>query len=364
VTAPYSRAAATALDEARPAMGRLDLARDAEDVAADLIEAWDAAQRALRGLTVGASALSGQALIRQLRTRDLLTLDQGHALIEFAAAAERAQQTDYQPGHADVEAARMGFQQLEAAVLRGPSPAAEKPRLSGPISGPAAPPNAAGAPTPAAFVAPDVATPGDPTRFVFLGLLVLVLLVAIGGAGYVLYRREAPKRAMQRAEAAYRAGDRTTARALFAEIARDAPDQTLPHVYLGRLAREEGDAATASRELAAAIQLDPSNALAQREMGAQLLSTATTQLNQGNVPAALQTLDLAAKFYTRASSLDPTDRTAQGFLGCTLIRLGALRNVPTQMELGLRFTRRAGQGDWSACERLAVPPVAPAGVPR
>lgn len=346
-------------------MGRLDLSRDAEDVAADLIESWDGAQRALRGLTVGAASLSGQALIRQLRTHNLLTLDQGHALIEFAAAAERAQQTDYQPTRADVEAARTGFQQLEAAVLYGPPPAAaDKPRLSGPISDPAAPPGAAGAPQPAAFVPPVAATPADPTRFVFLGLLVLVLLVAIGGAGYVLYRREAPKRAMQRAEAAYRAGDRTTARTLFAEIARDAPDQVLPHVYLGRLARDEGDAATASRELAAAIQLDPSNALAQREMGAQLLSTATTHLNQGNVPAALQTLDLAVKFYTRASSLDPTDRTAQGFLGCTLIRLGTLRNVPAQTELGLRFTRRAGQGDWTACERLVVPPAAPAGVPR
>src|SRR5258706_159325 len=89
VTAPYNRTAAAALDDARPVIDRLDIARDPEDIAADLIEAWEASQRALRGLA-GNSALRGQLLIREARQRELLSLDQAHALVDFAAAADRS----------------------------------------------------------------------------------------------------------------------------------------------------------------------------------------------------------------------------------------------------------------------------------
>jgi hypothetical protein len=59
---------------------------------------------------------SGQPLIREVRQRELLTLDQAHALVEFSAAHERAQRTDYRPSTTDIGAARTGYQQLEAAL--------------------------------------------------------------------------------------------------------------------------------------------------------------------------------------------------------------------------------------------------------
>src|SRR5690242_16819374 len=115
VTTSQQRAALAALDQARPALGRLDLARDPEDLAADIIEGWQAAETALRSL-IGSASLSGQPLIREVRQRELLTLDQAHALVEFSAAHDRAQRTDYRPSNADIAAARTAFQQLEAAL--------------------------------------------------------------------------------------------------------------------------------------------------------------------------------------------------------------------------------------------------------
>src|SRR5689334_6839480 len=141
VTTSQQRAALAALDQARPAIGRLDLARDPEDLAADIIEGWQAAETALRSL-IGSASLSGQQLIREVRQRELLTLDQAHALVEFSAAHERAQRTDYRPSNADIGAARTGYQQLEAALRQ------ERPAPAPPA--PAAVPAAAASPVPAA----------------------------------------------------------------------------------------------------------------------------------------------------------------------------------------------------------------------
>ena len=100
-------------------MGRLDLARDPEDLAADIIEGWQAAETALRSV-IGSASLSGQPLIREVRQRELLTLDQAHALVEFSAAHERAQHTDYRPSNGDIGAARTGFQQLDIQPIHIP----------------------------------------------------------------------------------------------------------------------------------------------------------------------------------------------------------------------------------------------------
>jgi len=73
VTSPNQRSALNALNTVRPIMARLDVARHAEDLAADLIEGWNGTEIALRSL-LGGSALSGQALIRELRQREMLSL--------------------------------------------------------------------------------------------------------------------------------------------------------------------------------------------------------------------------------------------------------------------------------------------------
>jgi hypothetical protein len=96
MTAGSQRAALDAIHSARPIIARLSMARDSEDLAADLIEAWTATETGLRSL-IGGSALTGQMLIRELRQRHFLSLEQANALAEFHAARRfylRAVQAD------------------------------------------------------------------------------------------------------------------------------------------------------------------------------------------------------------------------------------------------------------------------------
>lgn len=322
-------------------MGRLDLARDPEDLAADIIESWQASETALRSL-IGSASLSGQPLIREVRQRELLTLDQAHALVEFSAAHERAQRTDYRPSNADIGAARTGFQQLEAAL--------RQERTAPP------PPSVAAAAVPGAVAAaPDASAPPFPvatTRrgFPLIALIgLLVLLGAIGGAIYYFTAGRGPT-PLQAGIAAYSAGDKNAARNHFAQAIREDPKDADPHIYLGRMARDENDPTTAVRELQTAIQLEPTNATAQREMGAHLLAQAQGQITTGNLPGALQSLNLARNFYIRAVQLNPTDKSAQGFLGCVLMRLGRVQEANN-------FWQRSGPGPWTQCQPL--PTLAP-----
>ena len=321
-------------------MGRLDLARDPEDLAADIIEGWQAAETALRSL-IGSASLSGQPLIREVRQRELLTLDQAHALVEFSAAHERAQRTDYRPSNADIAAARTGYQQLEAALRQ--ERVAPPPPAAAPVAG------ATPAPAPAADVA---VFPSAPRRrgFPLIALIGLLLLLGAIGGGIYYFTAARTGGALQRGVSAYNAGNRTVARNEFAQAIRDDAKDADPHIYLGRMAREEGDATTAVRELQAAIQLEPDNATAQREMGAHLLAQATGQLNAGNLPGALQSLNLSRNFYVRAVQLNPADKTSQGYLGCVLMRLGRVQEANN-------FMQRAGPGAWTACQPL--PTLAP-----
>jgi tetratricopeptide (TPR) repeat protein len=338
VTTSQQRAALAALDQARPAIGRLDLARDPEDLAADIIEGWQAAETALRSL-IGSASLSGQPLIREVRQRELLTLDQAHALVEFSAAHERAQRTDYRPSNADIGAARTGFQQLEAALRQERS---------------APPPPPAGvAAAAAATPAPAEVAPFPTTRRRGFPLIALIgLLVALGGIGGGIWYFTAGRSpaALDKGIAAYTAGNRIAARNEFAQAIRDDPKDADPHIYLGRMARDEGDATTAVRELQTAIQLEPNNATAQREMGAHLLAQASGQLTVGNLPGALQSLNLSRNFYVRAVQLNPADKSAQGYLGCVLMRLGRVQEANS-------FWQRAGPGPWTQCQPL--PTLAP-----
>ncbi|HEX5076874.1 MAG TPA: hypothetical protein VFW03_26940 [Gemmatimonadaceae bacterium] len=341
MTTSQQRAALAALDQARPAIGRLDLSRDPEDLAADIIEGWQAAEAALRSL-IGSASLSGQPLIREVRQRDLLTLDQAHALVEFSAAHDRAQRTDYRPSNGDIGAARTGFQQLEAALRQERATPA--------------PPTATAAPAAGAVpAAPDPAVPAFPGAgrrrgFPLIALIgLLVLLAAIGGGIYYFTVGRSAS-ALQAGIAAYSAGDRNGARNHFAQAVKDDPKDADPHIYLGRMARDEGDAVTAVRELQTAISLEPNNATAQREMGAHLLAQATGQLSAGNLPGALQSLNLSRNFYVRAVQLNPTDKSAQGYLGCVLMRLGRVQEANN-------FWQRAGPGPWTQCQPL--PTLAP-----
>ena len=326
MSSPNQRSALAALHQVRPTIARLDIARHSEDIAADLIEAWNGTEIALRSL-VGGSAMSGQPLIRELRQRELLSLAQAHALVEFLAARDRAERTDYRPTSADIAAARHGFQELEGALNVAPAP--ELPPATSAVAGVA---DAAGPPVP-----PEggrwAAVGGRPRwTLAVAGLALLVLLIG----GYFAYgwwsRRD--ERAIAAAAALYQRRQLGEARRAFEDITRDYPRQAEPHIYLARIAREEGDLKTAGERLVRAVELEPNNSVALREMG-------TLMFVSSNFPAA-------QRFYERAIRANSSDRLAMGMYGCTLVRMG-------RPDLAVRFLQRAGTGEWNSVCPLAPP---------
>jgi len=350
MTAGSQRAALDAIHSARPIIARLSMARDSEDLAADLIEAWTATENGLRSL-IGGSSLGGQALIRELRQRHFLSLDQANALAEFFAARERASRVDYAPTEGDVNASREAFVKLEAGLMGDATTAAAPAAAS---TAPAA--AAADGATRAKSAAYTPDGPLDPTareRFegtattvpperarsswIAPAIGVVALLVVGGIAWYAVAGRHRGSSALASGVTAYREGRREAAAGDFMKATKDDPNDPMPHVYLSRMARDAGNMNTANAEAVTAVRLGPNNPAALRELA--------------SVSFAQQNYDAARRFYIRAVQVDSSDKLSQGFLGCSLIRLG-------RVDEGMRWVNRAGPGAWSGC---APQPGAPAG---
>lgn len=334
MTSSAQRAALDAIHAARPIVARLDIAKNSEDLAADIIEAWSAVEMGLRSL-VGGSAFTGQALIRELRQRQFLSLEQANALAEFHAARERASRTDYKPTAADVNAARDAFLKLEAGLMEGGT--AEPSRFARPMADPAAP--AAARTTVPLDTTPlrtfTEATPANATGGGAMRplawrtpVLAVLALAAIGALAWFAVGRRTDSAAYEQGVTAYREGRREAAAGAFIKASRDAPNDPMPHVYLSRMARETGRLSTAQEEAVKAVSLGPTNAAALRELA--------------SVSFAQQNYDAARRFYVRALQVDANDQLSQGYLGCSLLRLG-------RMDDGMRWIQRAGNGPWSSC---------------
>ncbi len=362
------QSAVAALKAVEPIASRLDRSRDGEDRAADILELWQGTETSLRAL-MGGSSLSGQGLIRELRQREMISLGQAYALLEFLGARDRANRTSYRATDNDVVVAREGFRQLEAGLTAAvneptapPLPPQPVPTVTRPSTPPAAkpsrdyskPPGAAaeaaapilaGASMRSSAPPPAYAPPGSagppptsdttytdrPRRMpanLWLIVALIVLVVAAIGGYMVLGKRSTPETSMNEAIASMQAGKHEAAKGQFAAIARDNPNLATPHVFLSRLSREEGDLGTARRELENAIRLDPKNAVALREMGLILFSA-------GNY-------ELARRFFIRSLEANPADNASQGYLGCALARLN-------RVDEAQRFITRAGPGSWSSC---------------
>jgi tetratricopeptide (TPR) repeat protein len=327
MTEASQRAALDAVHAARPIVARLSAARDKEDLAADIIDAWAAVETGLRSL-VGGSTLTGQMLIRELRQRHFLTLEQANALAEFHAARERAGQLDYAPTEGDINATRDAFIKLETGLMGDPLPGRPSAAIVAPAEVSA--PNSASTD----YV---VATPtGRPAWLVpVLGLVGLVVIVGL--AWWAIAGRGGSSTAYAQGVVAFQEGRKEAAEASFRKAATDAPNDPMPHVYLSRLERERGNMSNANAEAVTAVRLGPNNGAALRELAGVLFAS--------------QQFDPARTFYIRAIKADSTDRTAQGYLGCSLVRLGRLDEAA-------RWLARAGTGAWSACAPTA------AGVPQ
>ena len=347
-------------------MAKLDASRHPEELAADIIEIWSSVETALRSL-MGGSTLSGLALIRELRSRELISLEQAHCLLELQAVRQRVDDTEYQPTQADSATAREAYDVLQAGLV-------SQPAMAGlPGSGGAAPPAspAAGGPPGAAPLAPSAG--GSPVavyvpppreedvrrrRSMLLGaLLILIAIVLVAGGVYWYEIRSGSLPSdVQDAITLYEHGQPEAARAAFAQAAREHPGLALPHLYLGRLARAESDFAAAGNELRKAVELEPRSALALNELGVFFLARGTSFANQGRPDLAASDYNAARRTYVRALQLDPADTSARGYLGCALARLGRTSEATTWLQ-------RAGRGPWAACvpQATAAPSSAPQG---
>ena len=318
------RAAQSALDRGRRALDHLDAGRPAAERRSAVRGAWDATEVALRSLA-GGSPLAGKALVKTLRERQMLSLEQAHALVDFASARERAASDDYEPTDGDADVVRSGFRilndslneaaDIDARPMDTPAPVARQGSGSGTGAG-----------------VPDQAIGSVRRRSLSSGwilALIVILLVVIPAAAWIYWTTQrSPAARTERAAAMYQQGDREGARRAFEELAASRPNDATPHIYLGRIAREIGDMAGANRELQSAVRLEPGNALALREMGSFMLAS--------NEP------DVARRFYVRAIEADPTDRVAMGYLACSLWRLGFADQAGV-------WHQRAGPGEWGAC---------------
>ncbi len=324
------RGARGALDAARPAIARLSTSRGSEDLAADLIELWSAVEAALRTL-VGSSTLSGQPLIREARQRQLIDFDQANTLAEFQAVHDRLQSVSYTRRRpmssrrgARTSSSTPRFPRTRTSAVRVVPPRSAQPAPSATVCR-----RRCGTGAGRAVAAAD---PGLDARHAVGASLLRVVIVG----GYFMFRRDSSS--LEQGIAAYRAGQREVAVSAFTRATHEDPHAALPHIYLARMAREVGNFSLASTELQFAIEAEPNNATALREMGANLLA-------QGNY-------ELARKFYVRAVQEDPTDKNAQGYLACSLIRLGRPADAAS-------FLTRAGPGPWTSCTP-ATPASSPA----
>jgi tetratricopeptide (TPR) repeat protein len=386
-----TQAAQNALNAVRPVLAHFDTPRNAEDLAADVIDLWAGVETALQAL-IGGSSYTGQLLIRAARQGEVINLDQAHSLLEFLAARDRVNRTSYLPTQTDGDAAVDGFKALESALSGGapatprretpssplqavymprsgrgsqtssspsasaPPPPPPPPPPSQPVS-PYAPPSAGGYRQPPAYARPSNA--GPPTieqpppsytgpsgraniehaleaaetrrrRMPAIPMWALiaipvVLLLAIGG---YLFAGRSSGDGMTAGVDAMKAGQREKARGEFAKAARADPNAATPHVFLARLSREEGDLSTARAQLDTALRLEPKNAVALREMGLVLFAS--------------RQYDLARRFFVRAVQGNPQDRAAQGYLGCSMMRLNRVQE-------GTKWIGNAGTGPWQQC---------------
>jgi serine/threonine protein kinase len=210
-----------------------------------------------------------------------------------------------------------------AATVATPVPPTPVPPAPRPVAPPTVP-----TPVPATPVKRRSALPW----VIAASVLFILAIPGYLGVKRVMADRARPENnaALKRGVQMWQQGKGEIAELDFQKAAREMPTSGMPHIYLARLARERGDLRTAAAEAANAARLEPNNALALREVGSVLLA-------RGDYVGA-------RRFFIRALRVNPGDKTAMGWLACSLHRAG-------DVEQSARWSGRAGVGPWSACFR-------------
>jgi hypothetical protein len=326
--------AAAAIEAAHAPLQTLDAATTPADRSAAIIAVWQAVEAALQ-LFAADHMSTGQTLVRDLRQSNLVTMGEGHRLIDLIAVRDRAQQSGYQATDEDVAATHAAVDQLTASdTTPAPSVAPVPPPAAAAVPSAEPVPELPAAPVPAATTVASGGHQGMPVLLVMLGVLVAACagLYYLASSGRVALpasvRGIVGGSALSRGVDAFAAGRVDEARGDFQAAVREDSMAATPHIYLARIARESRDLVTARGELVTAIRLAPNDAVAQREMGSYLL--------------AARNPELARRFYVRAVTLDSSDRAAEGYLGCALVQLHRSSEAAP-------WFARAGSGPWTAC---------------
>lgn len=400
-----SQAALTALNGVRPVLAHFDSPRNAEDLAADVIDLWAGAEAALQAL-VGNSTLTGQQLVRAARQAEAITIDQAHSLLEFLAARDRVNRTSYKPTQGDGDAAVDGFKALEStltgsAPVKRPTPSSPLQAVYTPRSSPqtrASQPPPPPPQTPASPYAPPSAgggyrqppayaarrTAGPPTiELPPAGSLTPARGSSVGDGGSGIGRTKV-QHALDSAEAGGRGWRRIPAWLLIGLpvlllvviggyfVFNGRSGSGSGGLTAGIDALKNGQRERARGEFVKAVKADPKAAtphvfLARVSRDEGDLTTARAQLDtalrlepknevalreMGLVLFSTKQYDLARRFFVRAVQTNPQDRAAQGYLGCAMMRLNRVQE-------GTKWISGAGTGPWAACLRSvtsAAPP--------
>ncbi|MBC7788444.1 MAG: DUF3808 domain-containing protein [Anaerolineae bacterium] len=182
-----------------------------------------------------------------------------------------------------------------------------------------------------------------------LALAALFLLAGGGIQGFVVDLGQStglmegtPEQTTRGIEA-FKSGDLVTAEQELSQAAMSYPRSALALLYLAKMRTDAGDVSRAIEYLQTAVSREPNSVVAHRQLGLNYLerARASGRVSTGRLRAHDDLL-LADRNFAIAATLDPGDRAALGYRGCTLAELGAKEEAD-------QLLSAAGEGPWQEC---------------
>lgn len=283
-------AALRPLIEAADQIRRLDDYDSPDQLATALRAAGDAVERALRIRlrndraapdaerlnALSREQLSVDAVVRSLRTRDLISMEAAGIVHEAMAAAGRAETGEVLPRDADAMRAAVDRVRAELASSHGatqdpPDTPAQNQPADGAVSPRGRPPGGAARPHSAGVDAAAVerapvgggveSKGGRRMRWLAAAFAAAILM----GVTWVAVR--SGPREYDAAVAAFRAGRVDSASAGFERVLEDEPRNVTAMLYLARSQRRMGRPGEAAEILRTAVELAPEDGDVRRELG-------------------------------------------------------------------------------------------------